>query len=153
MPDARQIAAAFRRTERTIKKFEGEAIRDLMAAEKEAAELALKFAREFSSGRISSDTLRVMGHPYATRAPRPPMDPAIINEQSGRFLRSWKIVGPRRTSVGLRTKLVNRCPYAIYLWKGTRRMIARPILERVREKLLPYRERFIKAALKKATRL
>ena len=68
---------------------------------------------------------------YGTRSPMPPMDPAVVNLQSGRLSRSWQtrlVLKPDGTSV----TLWNTTPYAKYLL-GTRKMIPRPILQKVIE--------------------
>jgi len=66
---------------------------------------------------------------YSTAQPAPPMNPAIINLQTGRLSRSWQT----RTTAhkdGPRTTLWNTAPYA-YKMLGTARMIPRPILQEV----------------------
>lgn len=121
-------------------------------AERQSAQEALQWARTLSSGSLSRRQLRALGHPYAVRAPRPPGDPAIINLQSGRFLASWRVSGPRRTAGGLSTRLVNTAPWARFLSSGTGRMIARPILARIRQRLAASRRRRHLQAVRQALR-
>jgi len=106
-------------------------------------ESALEIARGLSSGTISSHQLAVMGHPYARRRPRPPQDAAIINRQSGRFYHGWRLDGG---------KLVNDTGYAPFLFHGTRRMIARPILVRIGMEVGKKRRTIYKAAISRALR-
>lgn len=119
-------------------------------AEKEAAAEALQIARDLSSGPYSRAQLRQMGHPYATRRPRPPADPAQVNVQSGQFLAGWRVSGPRRTVHGLTTRLVNNSRAARLLLGGTRRMIARPIVERIGTRLSAKRRRLHSQAMRRA---
>ncbi len=117
-------------------------------SEKQAAAFALYEVRLLSTGLYTTAMLRAMGHPYATRDPKPPQDAAIINRQTGRFHDGWRISGPRRVSGKLRTKIINETRYAIYLDHGTQRMIKRPIRERLIERLRPVRLKIYKKALK-----
>lgn len=119
-------------------------------AEKRSAEEALKLARFYSSGPYTLSRLASLGHPYASRRPRPPQDAAIINYHAGVFYRGWKIRGPRKSGTGLVTTLFNDSPVARFLLKGTRFMIARPIIRRIRDRLKDTRRRLISQALKKA---
>lgn len=101
--------------------------RELVKAEAENLKQAEGAAKLASSGGYSSARLAAMGHPYATRDPRPPGDPGIINNQKGVFLRSWQRDAPRLEGNRIVSRLRNTAPQAGYLDKGTRRMIARPI--------------------------
>lgn len=138
-----QIALLLRRN---LLQFE-QAVRQ---AEKEAAAAALAIARELSSGPYSSAALRQMGHPYATRRPRPPGDAAIINTQTGQFLAAWRVSGPRKTSSGLSTRLLNNSPHAWLLLGGTRWMIARPIIKRIGARVAAKRRRLHSQAMRRA---
>lgn len=111
-------------------------IRQVRAAEQRAAYEALQEARKLSSGPFSAGMLRAMGHPYSRRRPRPPLPAHVINVQSGRFRRAWRIAG-----AGDRLRIVNASPAARFLSAGgTRRMIGRPVAAalaaRVRERRL-----------------
>lgn len=109
------------------------AIREVRRANEQASYEALLEARKLSSGPFSSRALRAMGHPYARRRPRPPLPAHVINVQSGRFRRAWRIAGH-----GDALRLVNDTPYGRGFARGTARMIARPIsialAARIREK-------------------
>jgi hypothetical protein len=139
----RDLAVTFRRTARLI----DERVRK---AERESAEQALKIARQLSSGKISSAQLRQRGHPYAARNPRPPQDPAIVNVQSGAFRDGWKITGPRTSSKGLVTRLVNTSKPAKFLGRGTSRMIPRPIADAITQQLRRDRKNRLARALRQA---
>lgn len=121
-------------------------------AEAESAQEALKIAVELSSGGLSRGKLRALGHPYATRSPRPPGDAAVIHRQSGAFASGWRILAPRKTAKGLVTRLVNSSPQAVLLSQGTSRMIARPIIARIRQRLEQKRARLLRAALRDSIR-
>jgi hypothetical protein len=136
-----EISTYFRRRSTAFQPF-------ARAAEKEAAEETLKVLRELSSGPYSSARLREMGHPYRLGG-SPPADPAVINAQSGKFRAAWVVQPPRKKADGLSTRIVNTAPYAVYLLSGTDRMIARPILARMREKLRPIRQRIWRQHLAK----
>lgn len=89
---------------------------------------ALKIAKELSGTRhYSTQELARMGHPYAAANPRPPMDPSIINRQSGTFVSGWGRA-LRKVLMGATGTIYNRTPYAHWLLDGTTRMIPRPIL-------------------------
>lgn len=125
------IAAYFRRRSTSLYPF-------ARAAEREAAAETLKVLRDLSSGPYSSQRLRQLGHPYRIGG-SPPIDPAIINVQTGKFRAGWIVRPPRKQADGLSTRIVNTSPYAVYLLGGTRHMIARPILARARERIRPFR--------------
>lgn len=121
----------------------------IRAAELATAQEALQVTRAYSSGPFSTRQLRILGHPYARRAPRPPMTPAIINRQTGRFLRAWKVRPPRKSEDRLITKITNDTPYASgFTPAGTALMIGRPIVRAVKAKVLPHRIRRLRAALR-----
>jgi len=139
----RQIALALRRRALTLEA----AVRE---SEKQAAEEGLKIARFLSSGLYTLERLARLGHPYATRSPDPPADPAVINSHTGVFFRGWKIRGPRKSGGTLTTRLVNDSPVAKFLLAGTSRMIPRPILKAIRMKLKGKRQKLLTAALKRS---
>lgn len=122
--------------------------------ERAAEEEAHRITDALSSGPYSSAQLAAMGHPYGRgggaagggrsrrgrrgRSPAarqaPPLPPWIINEQTGLFRRSWQIRA--RVSRGVLTvEAENTAPHARFLLGGTRRMIARPFMERLRQEL------------------
>lgn len=90
-----------------------------------AAQRVLGVARRRSSGPFNSADLRSKDRPYATRHPRPLLDPSMVNVQSGSFRDAWRVkyVGP-----GFR-QVVNDSPVADFLQFGTRTMVARPVAE------------------------
>jgi hypothetical protein len=108
--------------------------------------LLLKSARAHSEGPYSAAALAAMGHPYSRRRPRPPLDPAVINVQTGRFLGSWSWELPQARGGDLTTTVRNNDPKADELATGTSRMIARPLPEKV----LGENERAITAEFERA---
>lgn len=121
---------------------------EIRQAESLCLQEALRLAHFYSTGLYTTARLEELGHPYATRRPNPPQDPAIVNYQTGQFYRSWRIIEPRKSGNALRSRLVNEEPYARYLLQGTRRMIARPILQKIREQLVPFRAREYRKAVR-----
>ena len=133
-----QIALVLRRKANALE-------RSVRAAEAASARQALALARNFSTGSLSRGDLRRMGHPYR-RGGRGFGD--FVNLQTGRFYLGWRVSGPRKTSGGLKTTLLNTVPYAKFILRGTRRMVARPILKRVQMKLTKFRALQHRQALK-----
>ena len=104
------------------------------------AEILRKKARQFSQRRFYSlAQLRKMGHPYATRHPRPPIQAHIINKQSGRLYDSWRI-NIKPNPDGMTATVFNTAPYSKYMM-GTRYMIPRPILDEALERTKAERRR------------
>lgn len=120
-------------------------------AERQTLAQGLGLARSLSRGPYRAAQLRRMGHPYR-RGGRPPADPAQINRQSGVFLRSWRAEGPRNLAGTFSGRIVNSAPWAGFLDRGTRRMIRRPIRERVLSLLRPARLRRLREAVARAIR-
>jgi hypothetical protein len=148
-----QIRLTFRRRAlfRIAMKIGEKAIRlsrEVRVAERKSAENAIEIARELSSGRFSSAQLRRMGHPYRLSGTSP-QDAAIMNRQSGQFYRGWRIIAPRKAGDEIRTSLVNDSPHARLLLRGTSRMIARPILTRIRERAEPGRRALYRLAIRR----
>lgn len=102
-----------------------------------------------SEGGYSLAALAKLGHPYAKRAPKPPMDAAIINRQSGRFLLAWRVSPVERSLAGIGIRVVNDAPYADYLDKGTSLMIQLPIIQRLEERLQPELIATLEAAVRR----
>jgi len=98
---------------------------EVLKAEKSSNTFLLKSRIALSSGPYKLRTLRRMGYPYAVRNPRPPMDPGIINVQTGVFRRSWR---KSIVSVGgnITMKVYNIDPKSRYM-AGTSVMIERPV--------------------------
>lgn len=97
--------------------------RQVEAANLQLLQEALRRARGLSSGRYSSAQLRRLGHPYR-HGGHPPMDPSVVNRQSGRFGQSWRLTPDSKG-------IENIDPKAPLLLGGTSRMIRRPLLDRV----------------------
>ncbi len=121
-------------------------------AEGASAEEALAILKQLSSGPYSAARLAQLGHPYRIGG-SPPQDPAIINRQTPRtgegFRDAWRIEPTRKRGEGLSTRIVNTKPYAAFLLGGTSKMIPRPILGRMQERLRPARQRLWREALAK----
>lgn len=118
------------------------------------AETITETQKEFvkrSSGSLTSGVLRKMGHPYATRDPQTPIDPTIINTQSGEFKRAWKKAGPRQRGGGYEGSVTNTDPKAHYML-GTKRMVARRIDQYVADQMRPRYKTKMRGALRKALR-
>jgi len=109
----------------------------LQRSEERSGRIIAARARMLSQGPLSSATLRALGHPYAMRDPRPPLDPAMVNRQTGRFLSSWKYQTELSGNM-VSLFVYNDAPWAKYML-GTRKMIARPILKKLVELEAPAR--------------
>lgn len=111
-------------------------------------------AVEWSSGGIRTPVLRRMDHPYARRHGRALLDPGRINTQRGAegFAGAWEIEPVRRQGDTLSLAAVNRSPQAGFLEKGTKRMLPRPLPERVEAELRPVVEQRIEQMLKREFR-
>ncbi len=133
-----QIALVLRRKAQAME-------RAMRQAEAASAAEALHIARELSSGTRAAAQLRAAGHPYRVGGSGPPLP---INRQSGRFYAAWRIVGPRATRAGLKTSIVNADRKARWLMRGTRRMMARPVLAALRAKIAAARAKRHRQALK-----
>jgi len=111
-------------------------------------------ARQFSQRRFASlDDLRKMGRPYAAKHPgRPPVRAHIINKQLGKFHRSWHWnFAFGRTQV--KGTVWNATRYGKYFTaRGTKFMIARPILEETIKRTQQERDQNIKVARGRAYR-
>ena len=104
----------------------------MRGAEQENGQALLAAARQHSHGAFSSRMLAAMGHPYSRRHRRARLDPGVINIQSGRFAASWALLPPALAGGVMQTIVLNHdLPVADFLASGTRRMIARPLPEKV----------------------
>ncbi len=118
-------------------------------AEAQSARDLLRIARAQSSGPLSTAQLRMLGHPYARRRPRPPFSAAIINVQSGRFKAGWRVIGPSSSSGGIRSRLVNVSPEARWMTeRGTSRMIGRPVMRAIAQRERGLRQRRLARAVR-----
>lgn len=103
-------------------------VEEVREAQVQNAKLVMEKAKQFSNQRFFSlQQLRKMGHPYAKRDPRPPVKAHIINRQSGTFYASWQM-RVLKNSEGIYASVYNSAPWARYM-VGTKKMIARPILD------------------------
>jgi hypothetical protein len=124
-------------------------------------EYAKEKAIEYSSNRAYStaDGRRKRRYPYAKRhvnaatgarnpgAPGLPLPAFKINIQSGDFVKSWA-VNTQETPQGFTSSLWNYSEHAKYM-RGTNRMIARPILQRVGQDVRAYRLKVEPATIRK----
>ena len=118
---ARLSATMTHRTTKYIKEV-GEAVRA-------NGKLIYEKSKQFTNRRwYSLEQLRQMGHPYAKRAPRPPVMPHIINRQSNNLHRNWRW-NWARTPDGVRATIYNNAFTAPFMRdvQGTATMIARPV--------------------------
>jgi hypothetical protein len=70
-------------------------------------------------------SLRKMGYPYKSRSPGG-LHPGIINVQSGKFFKAFRITGPVRAGRRVTIWVENDNPLGDLLERGTSRMIKRP---------------------------
>lgn len=108
-------------------------------AEEESAMALKRQAIRLSSGPLKTDTLNRLARQvnsgkglYSTASPSPPLDPAILNRQTGYLSRHWQTIVTWNGD-GTTITLFNNAPYAKFLLYGTKLMIARPILQRAHE--------------------
>lgn len=106
---------------------------EIRRSQLENASLIMEKARELSSQRrLSTLQQQMMGNPYASAHPHPPLPPYIINDQGGSFSKSW-VVEEQDGPDGPTATVTNTAPHAKYM-RGTSRMIPRPVLdEAIRE--------------------
>ncbi|WP_395089293.1 hypothetical protein [Armatimonas sp.] len=124
-------------TRRALAIFEGleKRVREVTAkAETLTQEDAQRELMEASSGGLSTAELRRRDHPYARRHGTAREDPKVINEQTGKFKRSWRATRPTRTGNLLRSRIRNTDPKAKFM-HGTETMVPRPIIRRVRRRI------------------
>lgn len=122
----------------------------LMEAERESLKDAEQSAHELSQGPYTRKDLRRLRHPYSKRRPRPfAVDIAVINRGKGRFDADWQTVAPALVQGRIVSKLRNNNPVAQYLAGGTDKMISRPTIRRIRERIMPARKKRIARVLKR----
>ena len=122
--------------------------KELKKAETATLKDALTVAIKQSSGGYSQGQLDAMGNPYGHLRPHP-LDPAIINAQTGVFRASWLTEGPSRQGMALRSRLFNTDPKSRFLL-GTKKMIPRPVALAVLKQIKGRRVARIKAAVNAA---
>lgn len=137
----KDFAAAMQRKKAAITK-------ETIAAEKQTVNETQDLFRQMSSGTIKTKQLRMMGHPYARRDPQIPVDPSIINLQSGIFEKSWQKSLPKFVGTILKSSVVNIDPKAVFML-GTHPMIERPIDVVVALKMQPRRLALLRNALQR----
>lgn len=126
----------FVKAARDLRKYAKDVQKAIEKANQRTAKAGLKEAVKSSSGTTTLAQLRKEGHPYAVRwstmyhAPgtRVYRNPAIINSQSGDFVRDWKIVYNVKTREPI---IINFSEVAGFLEGGTKKMFARPIEDRI----------------------
>lgn len=129
MADLKRLAMDLRKCSREI-------VRVTNQANAKVAKGAVQTGKYFASGAFSSKTLARMDHPYATRhggASVPYGDPGVINKQSGVFRSSWTFTQVSQSNGLILFTVCNTDPIADYLEHGTRKMIARPIDNFIKE--------------------
>ena len=125
----------------------------IVQAQIDNAKLVETKAKQFSQTRyFSLPQLRRMGHPYAKRAPAPPVRPHVINRQSGKFYQSFKRAVIRNAD-GVYTSVYNTAPWARYLQAaGTKKMIGRPVMEEALARTKAQRDRNLANARRRGYR-
>lgn len=136
--NAQQIALALRRKAQALEK----AVREAEAA---SLKEAVAIARSLSTGGLTSQQLRALGHPLRIGGPGLPLP---INLQTGEFYLGWKGIGPRKVGDTIRSRVVNTSRTALFVLKGTRRMQARPLTAAIRTRIKAHRLRRHRAALR-----
>ena len=132
-----QIALVLRRKAQALER----AVRDAEAA---SAKELLAHARSLSTGGHDAAALRRRGHPLRIGGPGLALP---IGLGRGEFYLGWRVIGPRKSGDGLKTSLVNESDVAAFILKGTRKMQARPVTERLRAKISALRLKRHRAAL------
>jgi hypothetical protein len=105
-------------------------------------------AQVMSQGPNSLGALAREDHPYAKRHGFPLRDPAIINEQTGAFLRDWKEDPVAVIGDTVQGAILNFNPVADYLKNGTKFMFQRPIDEEIEAKTATFLEDEIRKQLR-----
>jgi len=103
-------------------KYSDELAKSVMDAMTEATKFGYQNAQIMSQGTESLGQLRAADHPYARRHGLPLRDPAIINEQTGDFLRSWINPAPERNGDVVEGSIENDNWVADYLTQKPGRM-------------------------------
>jgi hypothetical protein len=109
----------------------------VLAAEHQNAQESLKTAQRLSSGSVPAAYLQRAARArkaglYSLANPAPPLPASILNAQTTRLKRSWRTYVAWKGDGSVLT-LWNTAPYGRFLGSGTRKMIARPIMERIAE--------------------
>lgn len=117
----------------------------VVAAEQESLDEAQRQLLRQSEGQLSPADMRRMGHPFARRDPQTPIDPAVINVGAGDFLRGYFQEPVVASEQGTEGAVINDSESAGWIASGGHgksRMVERPIIEVVSERIKkPRRER------------
>jgi hypothetical protein len=124
-------------------------VKNLVVAESQSVKEAQRQAIVFSSGTITTATLRAAGHPFAVRAPNSAYNPSLINTQGGLFAASWRGIAPVVSPGNIVSSVVNIDPKSIFMM-GTRLMVKRPIGDKVKNAVQPRRLARIRKAVQSA---
>jgi hypothetical protein len=124
----------------------------LIAAVDETTKKGLVEAQVMSQGTASLGQLASEDHPYAKRHGFPLRNPAIINEQSGDFLRDWERSPAVRIGDNIESEVGNFNPIADYLTQPDgspkSKMFQRPIDQVVEAKMEVFLEDALTRRLK-----
>jgi len=125
---------------------------ELNRAMEATANQMIRRARKLSSGTVSYEMMRRMGHPYRKGGPNP-LNPAIINAHRGKFRAGWKkrvfTSAARTGGEGVTIKLWNDADAAKYM-RGTKRMVHRPIIRQIIKDTMPAHREEIRRAMRRA---
>lgn len=122
----------------------------VVEALKDNAKLIFQKSKQFTQRRFHSlEDLRKMGHPYAKRHPHPPIQPHIINRQTGNLHRNWRW-NWSRTPDGAVATVFNNAFNAPFMRdeRGTLTMIARPVRAEAIRRTKSFREANMRKALR-----
>lgn len=99
----------------------------------QAIDQGLEDAEHLSMGPYSQVELARRDHPFALRHGSPQLDPGVINEQTGRFLRAWKRSPVVNLGDTITAEITNNSPEADFLKTQTRFTFRRPIADEIEE--------------------
>lgn len=103
-----------------------------------------------SAGTLAPADLRRLDHPYAKRHGAARRNPAILNRKSGETARKWRKVASRAVRGGTRGRVTNRSKAAQWIKRAgepASSQVERPVIARVRARILASRTRRLKAAV------
>ncbi len=122
------------------------------AAETQSATDLKNLATKQTSGTITTKQLRRMRHPFARRDPQTPLNPAVVNKQSGQLRAGWRILPIKASRTGTRTGVTNASVHAKLVKRagsGKSKSVARPLVAAIFRKIRPERTARLRAALRK----
>lgn len=138
--DSSQIAAEIERRARNFQDGMKQAGRDTQKR-------GMKICKMASSGNYPEALLIQLGHPYSKKKNAPPLNPGILNYQSGNLFRAWK----QRTLSAFCWRVVNTSPEAQEIEERRNPyMIERPVVDYIQGRLRPIFLRLVREASKKA---